>query len=96
MCHNIVTHVNGSVGRNLKGARRIRSLELSSPHKRSITTPVLKDDVRENSVSEYFLATSLEIWPLSRFFFGLFGNNASDNAITLPELDGVSRAKPGF
>jgi hypothetical protein len=65
-------------------------------HKRSITSPVLKDNIRQNSVAKYFLGAGLEIWPVRRFFFRLFRDNAGDDAITLPELDGIASAKPAL
>jgi hypothetical protein len=78
---------------HLSGTKRQRSW---NRHKRSITSPILKDNIRENAVSQYFSGAGLEIRPLPRLFFRFLGNNACDDAIAFSEFDGVSRPKPSF
>jgi hypothetical protein len=64
--------------------------------KRSITSPILKNDIRENVVSEYFLAAGGEVGPFHRLLLLLFGNNVGDDAVPLPEFDRVAGPKLGF
>ncbi len=75
------------------GTKRQRSW---NRHKRSITSPILKDDIRENTVSQYFPGAGLEIRPLSRFFLYFFGNNACDDCVSLPQFDRFSRSQPAL
>jgi hypothetical protein len=91
-----VTHVNGSVRRGLKGARRIRSLELSSRHKRSTTPAILKHDIRENSVAEYFSGAGLEIRPLPRLFVSSLRNDTRDYLVPFSKFYDFAGAEPGF
>ena len=61
-----------------------------------MTSPILKDDIRENTVSQYFPGAGFEVWPLPRFFFRLFRNNAGDDAVTLSQFHGFSCPQPAL
>jgi hypothetical protein len=76
-------------------ARRVNRINLCR-RKRSITSPILKDDIRENAIPRYFPSAGLEIWPFPRLFFRLFWNNAGDDAVALPKLHRVTRPEPSF
>jgi len=73
--------------------KRQRSWNRRKP---SITSPILKDDIRENTVSQYFPGAGFEIWPLPRCFFRFFWNNAGDDAVAFPEFNSAPRPEPRF
>ena len=75
------------------GTKRQRSW---NRHKRSITSPILKDDIRENTVYQYFPGAGLEIRPLPRFFLDFFGNNAGDYLVPFSKFYDLARAEPAL
>jgi hypothetical protein len=64
--------------------------------KRSITTPVLEDDIRENSVAEYFSGAGLEIRPLPRLFVRSLRNDTRDYLVPFSKFYDFAGAEPGF
>jgi|SRR5581483_3470112 len=76
---------------------RTKKQQSSSLDKCSITSPILKHDIGENTVTENFLCSGCEIRVLHRLFpFLIFRHNPSNKAVAVPEFNCLASAQPSL
>lgn len=63
---------------------------------RSITPPILQDDIRKNPITEHRLASRFKIRQIRGLFLICLGDDTRDHLFAFPQFDGLPGTQPGL